>query len=78
MKIKIIEYCQYAIDGALRILDANKIIDINDDDAIILIEKGLAEQVNETTYPENGQVVSLENKMISLIKKQRGRPRKGV
>ena len=49
MKIKILQYCQHYIDGALIILDANKILDVSNKDATNLINLGFAEKVEGET-----------------------------
>lgn len=70
MKVKILTYCQEMIDGRLLVLDANKIIDLEHGDAQRLIDKGIA--------TEDMRQLSLENKMLNIIYKKRGRPRKEV
>lgn len=79
MKVKVIKYCQEKIDGHLVVLDVNKVIDIQDDDAQRLIEKNLAVVFNHVADDETlGESSSgnFENKMINVLYKKRGRPRK--
>jgi hypothetical protein len=68
MRVKIAKYCQEIIDGHLIVLDVNKIIDIQESDAHRLIDKNLACEC---------EMVG-ENKMMDIVYKKRGRPRKEV
>jgi len=70
MKVKILQYCQEKIEGRLIILDANRIIEINDNDALRLIDNGLARDILSEQ--------ECENKMLEINYKKRGRPRKEV
>jgi hypothetical protein len=72
MKVQILEYCQEMIDGRLTVLDANRIIDISNEDASRLIINGVAQKIILTESPP----VVGENKMVNILYKKRGRPRK--
>jgi hypothetical protein len=72
MKVKVLKYCQEKIDGCLLVLDVNKIIDVQDEDAQRLIENGMAQEIDSQSN------INCENKMINILYKKRGRPRKEV
>jgi len=77
MKLKMLKYCQRKINGNLIILDVNKTINIeNVDEAEQLITDGFALKVGDVAATNEGAAGSFENKMIDIIYKKRGRPRK--
>lgn len=76
MKVKILKYCQEKINGHLVVLDANKIIDIQEEDAQKLITKNLAAIFIQIDEEEDNNLKNNENKMINILYKKRGRPRK--
>ena len=76
MKVKILVPCEKIIKNELTILDVNRVIIVDDTDAFNLISNGVAENVEKTTVSNNDAVVNAENKMINIIYKKRGRPRK--
>jgi hypothetical protein len=73
MRVRVLKYCQELIDGHPIVLDCNKIVDLEDEDALRLIDKGIAEEIVLNTSQKSEQC---ENKMINIIYKKRGRPRK--
>lgn len=61
------------------VLDVNRIINIQDSDASRLIEKGLAQKIDCLIIDNNSSVIDIndsQNKMINILYKKRGRPRK--
>jgi len=78
MKIKITEYCFERIDGRILILDAGKVMDVSEKEAFSLIDKNLAIEINELGGSNTESPTSFENKMIDVVYKKRGRPRKEV
>ncbi len=78
MKVKMLKYCQAKIDGCLLVLDVNKIIDIEDEDAQRLVANGLAQEIGLPVGVICENNADCENKMINVLYKKRGRPRKEV
>lgn len=79
MKVKILQYCQEKIDGHLTVLDVNKIIDVSIEDASRLITNGIAQEIDCSFDLNNPSlIVNGENKMVNVLYKKRGRPRKEV
>lgn len=87
MKVKINAYCQEKIEGRLLILDGQRILDVSEGDGRNLINKNLAIEIIELDESNHGispqslspdSSNSFENKMIDVVYKKRGRPRKEV
>jgi len=76
MKIRMLSYCQEKINNEVVIFDNNKVVNLNDEKAMDFINRGLAEEVGETAGSFMGSAVEAENKMLNIIYKKRGRPRK--
>jgi len=76
MKVKILNPCRYIIEGRLLILDANQELDLNNSAASSLIENGLAAKIETGSHLNLKITPHFENKVINLIYKKRGRPRK--
>jgi hypothetical protein len=83
MKVKILNYCEEKIEGRLLALNCNQTLILEEKYALPLIEKGNAEEIKKITGSNNEPVVSnsvcdpvCENKMVNIIYKKRGRPRK--
>jgi len=74
MKVTILKYSQVSIAGCLTVLDVNKIIDIQEEEAQQLINAGIA---SSCEFDANNELTT-ENKMINILYKKRGRPRKEV
>jgi len=78
MKIKMTACCQEKIGNQLVILDVNRIFDFEKQDVerlishnkAILIEDRATDSIKESVAP------SFENKVINVVYKKRGRPRK--
>lgn len=76
MKVKVIKYCHENIDGHLTVLDINRKIDINDQDAHRLIASGVVEKIDNQIIDVEPSIGNPENKMVNILYKKRGRPRK--
>jgi hypothetical protein len=63
------------IEGNMASFHINQITDLSDEDALKLIDLGLAEEISK---PKDAKIFDAEHKMleISYKQKQRGRPKK--